>query len=697
MENTTAARKNSIWIKFGKVCYITSLILILAALAVSASNAALSDALFIAFWVGFFCGTIGFYNNRENVSVSAAAQMSTICAFIMVFWLCTIRECVVHHANVHYPIAVTGALSLVGSTVLWTIALFQRRSRSIGTSIGAFLKQNSYVFIVFLLFFIGYLECFTFLFKSDSYIYYSTIQLNEGRWTFSLSDISKFQIGYHSTYGYSLFAFLANYVVRIYGIGVRLANLCIIGATLLCLNDILRQLFPNKKKLFYALLLLIFVFNPLYMGLAQEMNTDMPLACFFIWFVWAFMRRKRVFSLVFACLLCFTKENAVVVLFGYMAGIYLYRLFRVIRGRNFKLSSFLTVIEAREWWIVIAPVLFGINMLLYNNWHLGETVAAVEVTDPNYVLVNSFQINLPYIWIKLRQIFVMNFQWLAIPLAILGCFLLFKSAGEKRERQETDIGITVSFILYLAFQLVFLTYPHYRYLIPSSFYFTCLAGAVLSKLKSRPLCNTVLAAVAGLLLVQSFYSIDPLTNKNAKMVSTGNGQIISEGYYGSVPESPYHLALVKDGGDMSSEYFRDYVQNNRQYLGFERCFEKFMREIDYSQDIGIVISPIFSDGYWGDDRWTCNNMLGTWEMENIHWNSRLGQLTFEDKDSFIRWVINPVSEAQFDSCSEVWYIELPYKPEWDYEGFLAQFDVQEEKQVQWGQWSFNAYRVELAE
>lgn len=682
--------------KCKRACHYLAIGLFAAAFAAGGYSSFVSNLLFLGFFGMLMLGAVGYYLDRERTALSTAAQMSSLCLFGLVFWLCALRETVVHHTPFCVPVAAAGALVLAFMAALWTAALFKGRGRTIWASVAAYCRENAYVFIILALFCAAYLECFTFLFKSDSNVYYTSVQANEGTWNFSLSGIASFQIAGHAAYGYSLFAFLGNYILRIYGIGLRLANLGLTVVTVLCLNDILRMLFPGEKKLFYALLLGVFACSPLVMGLAQEMSADMPMACFLVWFVWAFMRRQRVYGTFFAGLLCFTKENAVVMLFGFMAGVYLCRLFRAVRRHELKLSSFITVLDAREWLIVAAPLLFLVNMRLYNSWNFGGMQAGPEVADPNYTLVNTFCVNLPYIVVKLRQMFVMNFQWLVFPLAALGLVLLLVHRKEKRPQPEVRVGLVGAFCGFVAFQLLFFTYPHFRYLVPNAFFFTVFAGAVLSRLKSRALGNVVLAGMAGAFLVQSFYLVDPITNATGRQISTGGGQIVSEAHFIGSPSNANYLTLLKSDADAGGEYFRDYVQNDRQYLGFERCFEKFMRQIDYSQDMGLVMSPIFDDGFWGGDVWTFTNMLGSMERETVRWNEKLGQLTYEKSDTPIHWLSTPVDGEQFKDCSQVWYIELPYKPGWDYEGFLAQFDVQEEMEVSWGQWSFNAYRVELA-
>ena len=182
-------------------------------------------------------------------------------------------------------------------------------------------------------------------------------------------------------------------------------------------------------------------------------------------------------------------------------------------------------------------------------------------------------------------------------------------------------------------------------------------------------------------------------------MSTGNGEIMSEAYFASDPRAPGCILYENEGGDLSNEVFRDYVQKNRQYLGFERCFENFMREINYTEDTGIMISPIYDDVVWGRDIWTAVNLFGTFEMDKLHWNTERGQFSYDLNDAPICW-INTNEEGMktgFGQCRQVWYVELPYRTDWDYKGFIKPFQIADTKEITSGQWSFKAYKLILTE
>ncbi len=681
----------------GKYGYIAVLLLLLAALAASKFSGSISDLLLVVCEEGLLACAICSLLSRKRFSTGGALQMSTVFFLLTVFWVYTLYKSIRHHTAFNAVTACIGAAALGGSLISWLIILFRDRTKEVRELFRTAVKQNWHVILVSVIFFALYLDCFNYLFKSDSEIYYNTIAQNTGHWDFTLRDLSVFQIGYHSSFGYSLFVFPGYYLIRINGIGVRIVNYLMIVATLFCLNGIITALYSRMGRTVKTMLLLLFVCNPLVTGLAQEISMDMVMTCFFVWFVWAFVRRHSVFVPFFAILLCFTKENGIVLLFGFMAGIFLFRLIEDWIKNGFPLRRIFRLLKLHEWMVVYAAMLFAGCFVLYNNWHSGSAGQAVE-DGVKLLVVNTIGINKPYILIKLKQMFVLNFQWLVIIPAGLLVIELICRAKKFRIREEA-LALLGAFGCFAVFQLFYITYPHYRYLVENAFFLTILTACTVYDLKWKKLQAVVPAVLSVVFLVQCFINIDPVTKKLSRLVSTGNGEIFSEAYFASDPRAAGCALYEEEGGDLSSEVFRDYVQNNRQYLGFERCFEKFLKEIDYTSDTGILVSPLFDDGYWGRDIWTSVNMFGTFEREKLHWSKARGQLTYDVNDAPISWInTDPEGmKAGMQRCRQVWYVELPYRPDWDYDGFINQFRIAETKEVTEGQWSFRAYRLLLTE
>ena len=673
-----------------KKIYILSLLVYFCAFVAARKSSFISNALFMLFFAALLLGAVVCLICSEKFSVSVALQAETVFLLLFVFWGATLYKSISRATNINELVAYSGLVALFINTLFWLYILLKKRVRQVVQLVWQVIKNNWYVFIAIGLFVICYIDCFYCLFKSDSNIYYCAIRNGVGRWSFSFSSLSRFQLGGHAAYGYSLFGFLGHYFIPVRGIGIRLANLGIMIITVLCLNGVIKKVITTLKSGTRCCLLLLFVCNPIVMGLAQEISMDMAMGCFFVWFLWSYINRHKIIILFSSLLLCFTKENAIVLLAGFMIGALIMRGVIAIKDKHLSIK---TIIFPFDWYVVYSGVLFMANLVLYNRWHTGSL--PIDSTGEDLLIVNTIRFDIDYILIKLKQMFIMNYQWLFCALAIAGIIIVLFSKKERKKITENTLGLLVSFLGYLAFHLLFFTYPHYRYTFPNAVFYTIFAGFILALVNKAVIRYAVVGVMSAVFLVQSFINIDFLTNSFSRFADTGNGRLLTECYYGADPKHEGCLLLWNKGGDISNEVFRDYVQNNRQYLGFEKCFELFLTEINYNKTIGIILTPIYKDTVWGADNWTIVNMFGALNQHNIYWNLKEKQLTNEKTDVPVLFLQHYNLNYQFSRCEEVWYVELPYRQDYDYAEYLSKFEILEEKRMEYGQWTFNAYRVKI--
>ena len=578
-------------------------------------------------------------------------------------------------------IAYIGLTALILFLVYFTWSII-KKFNEIKIKLKYYIANNKHVFIIFLIFMLLYIPCFFFLFKSDSNVYYTTVHDNIGKWDFTMETVKYLQMGYHMSYGYSIFIYLGEAIIRLWGIGIRISNLLIFFITLICLNGIAKELFPNKDKWFYSFVIMMFAFNPLILGIIQELNLDYAIVCFFIWFIWAFQKKYKIYIVFFAALMCLSKENAIVILAGFMIGAVVFRMFHIKKPISIK--KIFKCINNEEWAMFFAASAVAVNSILLN----GQWGKTGTVPSGNKNVVNTIQFNADYIAIKLKQMFVLNFQWLVVGIAFL-LFLILIIKRIKIMINETGYALIVSFLVNVLFQLAFFTYPHYRYLQVNALYFSMAIAYLLYRLISNKIvadgCMMVIVAV---FFVQSFYSIDFITNAISRKVPTGNGQINSEAYYSDVPGKNYVLALEKDGGNLINERYRDYVQNNRQYLGFEVCFEKLMKGIGYNENKSIVLSPLY-----GNLDYTIVNMFGTPDKKKLMWNRKFSQITYENSDIAINWIdINNIEDA-FKYYDEIWYVELPCENKPNFPEVSKYISEDEKQEYKFMGWKLIAYKL----
>lgn len=667
--------------------YQFALIVFCVALISVRFSSVLSNFIIVLVFLLLLLGT-NLYRGFSN-QISAKNQIQLLCIFgiFAVFWVSSLIANIKTKTLYNVNIAFLGAFTLTYISLFWILQLVKNKNYIFFVIKNKINKK--YIFTICIIFTILYLDCFFSLFKSDSNTYFLSIVKNYGNWNFELNSLECFQMGGHLAYGYALFAFIGNNLIPKYGIGIRLINLLIYIATLFCMSDLMEKNVKNKLALFYFFSLTVFAFNPLVIGIAQELDLDMSVMCFFVWLIWAFSNRLSIFCIFFSLLLCFSKEIGIVILAGFWIGVYISRYLK--NNKSFSIKKLFSNLNIYEWWNVYPAVLFIICMfVLSSQWGAKNVQVEKQIG-----LVNSFQINPEYIVIKLQHLFIFNFQWLIIPLAIL---LVIKSINKKAKLtkiSEVYYGAIVAYMFFLAFQLLYFTYPHYRYIKLNAVYYALAIELLLDKIFTKERIKYLLAVTISILfLVQSYWMIDPISNNIFRKVSTGNGSITSLAYYIDKPNCPYILYSEKGGANLENEIFRDYVQNNRQYLGFEKCFERLMKKIDYTKNDGLILSPIYSDPYWGDEGWTIVNMFGTYDKTLLHWNNTLRQITYDENDIELNFNDLNYYQINHSQYKKIWYIELPfYKENEEVEKFINSLKGVEKITCEYYGWEINAYLI----
>lgn len=649
--------------------YVLSAIIFIISVALNRYSFMASINLLTISFLSIFIGTIiAMINKISNNSL----QYSLVFMVLTVFFVSQFISSIKNETRCTYRVVIVAIVSSFISLIYWAVSSIQCYRKKI--EIKKIISNFGYLILILVGIIVVYAPNFSMLFKGDSYAYYSSLVENVGKWQFNFNNLSSFRLGYHSSYGYAIFMCIGNFLIPTDGIGIRLMTLLIFLVTVCLLNEIIAELFPKMGKIKKFIVLSLFSFNPLTIGIIQEMNPDFAALCFFIWMINSFLKKRRVLLPVSAMLLAFSKENAIFLIAGFMIGVGIYRLI----SKKYK-DGYLFIFDFSEWLIILVPILFYLDMFwLGNSWGNAENVAS------GIGIRNTFQVNIEYIFIKLKQMYVLNFQWLFLAIVLFVIILSFRK--RKVRNKEIISGLALSYLFWLGFQLLYFTYPHYRYTQVNAFYFTLIFALFLDLLDER---NKVISYVLGgcvsfLFFVQTFVSIDCISNKIFRKVSTGNGEILSLAYYTDDPEIPNKLIL----GNLYSEKFRDYVQNNRQYLGFEKCFEKFMKEIDYNGE-PIVLSPIYRDNYWGDYKWTFCNMFGTIDVSSIYWNNDKNKLTYEKEYIPIKWI----TLDDLKKYDETWFVYLPFEQGKPVEKYLGDINNLEFKEVIYGQWKIYAYKL----
>ena len=640
----------------------------------------------------FILSLFAFFVFLKEDNLSDIFQMCIVYTLLSIFIIFTLFKSIQNKIEVNKLNAGILCVSVVIPFICTFIVLIKKLGKNIERYFSAFLKKRKYLIGIILAFILVYFTNFFFLFKSDSNTYYLSLINSIGLWNFEFDNLSCFELGYHKTYGYSLFLYIGQYLLPHYAIGVRLVNLFIYIITLIMVYEIYSK-YTNKGKIALYGSLICF-FSPVVLGISQEISTDMPLMCFFIWLVYCSIYKKKILFVFNAFLLCFSKEIGVLLLCTYLLGIYLIRVIKIIKNKKtiFDITSYVCTEEVFSLYSILFFLI--IMKLAGNAW--GEKTGYIQ---KKIGLVNSIQFNPNYIKIKVEEIFILNFQWILVGIIIFSLIFLFIKR-KKLKIDEHICGILVTMFAFILFNLLYFTYPHSRYLQLNAFFygflFVLLGNQILNYVSKANIYLIIDICFICLQCVQIFFQIDPISNVIFNRVETGNGSIISLAYYNDHPTEKYILISEEEGADLSSEVFRDYVQINRSYLRFETLFEKIMQDIDYKEDDYIYILPIYHNDYWGDSVYTFVNMFGVYDNSLLHWNRKYNQITYENNDISINWVESVQDIEHIKTDGKIWCIYFPFEQRKGQtaQSFIKNLNVIGEKEYKYFEWKIYAYQLD---
>ena len=257
------------------------------------------------------------------------------------------------------------------------------------------------VLLILLVFVLLDISTFTTWFRGDTEFYYQGIcdsveNLKKGK-----ISLANFGIAGHICYGYSLFVFIGQLLIPYYGIGIRLTNLLLALFTIVIFWKVIGILFPKLEQWTRVFITAAFAFSPFLLGLFGEVHSDFPVLCFFIWLVYCYITKRQRLCLVTGFLLCFSKETGVLYYASFFAGCFLYRCIKNENKNWFKKLG--TEFSDLEWMLLVPADFFLIAAAFAQGW--GNMAINPQVTT---VKINTFCFSPEYIWVKFREIFLMN-------------------------------------------------------------------------------------------------------------------------------------------------------------------------------------------------------------------------------------------------------------------------------------------------
>lgn len=230
---------------------------------------------------------------------------------------------------------------------------------------------------------------------------------------------------------------------------------------------------------------------------------------------------------------------------------------------------------------------------------------------------NYFGIDESVISMKLKQTFLLNFNWIFWIVIVLGAIMLLiqkikKKTKADKEILEKIIPVIVVIIVITAIGCLYITWTHVRYITPMIPLMYLLAVVIAANIKIKGLyfgiCN---AALAFLLLIQCFVTIDPVMRKVFPSIPIGSNK------------SVYSMQLDGSERISDSKEFHDSIVYNRQYIYWQEALTELFNEAGFDENMLLAVP---SDRYC-----TRYEILGTGvfsSSDKIIWNKKKGRFDY---------------------------------------------------------------------
>lgn len=522
-------------------------------------------------------GYIGCFINKVTFCRTNAIQMGVVSTVVLIWYLSAMLSTITIK---EYPsIIFSGATSIIITEAFWLFCI-QR------TGLHYSLKNRKW--IILLLFFVSILSinALTSVSMWDELYFVQGIR-SAARWEFTPGTISKLNLVAHKSAGYTFFAEIGVWLFKDEVFGVHFIQLIMMLMSVFAFWRIIEKKFSDMSSIEQILAVSMYAFSPALFGMVPYINVDYPELIFLTWLLCCYYSEWYILELVCAVLLCFSKETALFIYAGFVIGVYIERFIcnheKKLLKRvfcSFKLSEYFRYSFPAVLWLLF----FIIAEKNYEKLGVWGSAAGEylkwqgKIVDLNRFLNCMGWSNL-YVINQLKQLFLMNFMWI-ISIGIL--LLLLAKCILKKNHQGTPKGLIPLFSSVIGFTIItilFVTHNHYRYKIAIDIVlllmFIILVQAVILKTVIR---KVLYGTISVLFLIQSFWSLDPVTNSMGRLISLGNQRVMNY-----------------DIGFGNGVFVSDYIVYNRQASEWGKTVEKMLYSVEADEETLILLPKLSSE------------------------------------------------------------------------------------------------------
>lgn len=434
-------------------------------------------------------------------------------------------------------------------------------------------------------------------------------------------------------------------------ISIYIANIIITVVTLCCFYWLLRQIFIQLSPVGAALSCSLFLFLPYSLGMFTYLCMDWHLAFFSIWLMCSAKKKNNGLIAFCGYLLSFTKITGLVFYVIFLLSIAIREVIldkgtpffkRILHWWSFK-KVLLWVSPAV---MFLVTFVYG-DFLTIQNFYGSYTPEKIIQLKPVSSLTNT-----------MLQSFVWGFRWVFIVLFII-CLITALCKNRRLNHFMTKDGITLFAAAALAACGIFTLLCLYnsdadcpRYTAIFNLMYAMSAPLFFSILYKKEFWKTLsIASLALIMLVQTYWTIDPSITLYAKSIDTGKKQI-------------YKLADRSDGRAGMNlgiyygpglEVICDLYTYNIEHTFYDDLLDAALTEMEPSADDTFFVLDITD--------YELHLSGSFWRNYKIYWNTRLKKRTYDkwDEDS-VYLDVNSITTTEITSVATggLWFPDTFY-------------------------------------
>ena len=419
----------------------------------------------------------------------------------------------------------------------------------------AYIKRNVGLVFLILVTTLLCIEPNSFQYKWDGILYYLTCK------TLTLGSLSNLAIYGHIAQTFGVFVQVGNILFGDTGLALLVVHVTLMVVSIIYFYGILKCLLPGLTQCTYTFMAAIYAWCPWMIGMVHYYSLDFICQCLVTPVLYYLMKKKWILFSFFSILFCFTKEPAIIVYAALCAGTVIED---ILKDKDAIWTKRIRhCLQRKHYYIMVVPgILWLATYVMLGPWSAGEGGVAF---------------NISYIAEKLKNLYVLNFNWVFTLIIVSG--VIWGVGRRKLKLIESLTPILCAQLAFTIFSCCFRTVNHPRYNDTNQVTLYILAIIILFFYAGKKMHIAGYLLLSGILLISSFYTIDFVSLHIYPTYNIGKKTMLTT--------------------DTQQYPFGDSMIYNRQMLGMEKALDMAIEPAIIDNSL-ICFPTVFNNPYFFD-------------------------------------------------------------------------------------------------